>query len=477
MKNDIDLLRRYVEDASEEAFTEITRRHIDFVYGAALRQARNPHRAEDITQAVFTDLARKAATLLGRTELVGWLYVSTRYAATSVVRSEARREAREREARMNQDVSSNPNEGVDWRSIDPVLDAALSELGEMDRTALLLRFFKNQSFAEVGDGLRVSEEAARKRTDRALEKLRASLARRGVTSTAAAIAIALANPVVMAAPAGLIATVTSAALAGATPASAAGAATASGVFAFMKTTSVLIIAGLIVVGSGLTVYESRKDAELRGQIDALRLENDQLTSRVRIDADQLKKALSDLEAARRNNDEVSKLRAQLAATSQASAKPVDAPLRTIEQFANAGRATPDAAFETFYWAGQKGDMKALAGCMAFDPLGKEIIRRVFSTLSPDAKAFYGSPELMIAAVALSMSMTQMKKLDIVGVQQSGPDDAVLSYRRENDPRVRKQLMQNSADGWMVLLQGTGLEKQKDSEMATVAEHLAMMAKK
>src|SRR5437763_13059294 len=114
MTNDIDLLRRYVANASEEAFTELTRRHIDFVYGAALRQARNPHRAEDITQAVFTDLARKAATLLTRTELVGWLYISTRYAATSVVRSEARREAREREAQMIQEVSSNPTEGVDW---------------------------------------------------------------------------------------------------------------------------------------------------------------------------------------------------------------------------------------------------------------------------------------------------------------------------------------------------------------------------
>ncbi|MFY9925917.1 MAG: sigma factor, partial [Opitutaceae bacterium] len=91
MTDDIELLRRYVENGSEESFTELVERHVDFVYAAALRQSRSAHRAEDVAQAVFADLARKAHKLTRRRELVGWLYVSTHYAATAVIRSEARR--------------------------------------------------------------------------------------------------------------------------------------------------------------------------------------------------------------------------------------------------------------------------------------------------------------------------------------------------------------------------------------------------
>lgn len=278
MTNDIDLLRRYVTDGSEEAFTEITRRHIDFVYGAALRQARNPHRAEDVTQAVFTDLARKAATLLARTELVGWLYISTRYAATSVVRSEARREAREREAQMIQETSSQPAEKVDWQSIDPVLDAALSELDEADRAALLLRFFKNHSFAEIGEVLRVSEEAARKRTDRALAKLRTALAHHGVTSTAAAITMALANSAAVAAPAGLVATVASAALAGAAAAGAASAAATTGLFVFMNTSKIIVAvaAGIAALAITASIHEATRRTEAESAIAVVTRERDSI---------------------------------------------------------------------------------------------------------------------------------------------------------------------------------------------------------
>jgi RNA polymerase sigma factor (sigma-70 family) len=291
MTNDIDLLRRYVEEASEAAFTELTRRHIDFVFGAALRQARNAHRAEDITQAVFTDLARKAATLLSRTELVGWLYISTHYAATAVVRSETRREAREREAQMIQEVSSDPIERIDWPSIDPVLDAALSELGETDRTALLLRFFKNHSFSEIGVVLRMSDEAARKRTDRALEKLRTAFARHGVTSTAAAIAVALANPVIVAAPAGLVATVASTALAGAT---AAGAASAGGLASigagiFMSKTTAIVSA---VALAALVATYSQWIRAFRAESDAASLTTNRDDLRRQLDAEKQRSARS-----------------------------------------------------------------------------------------------------------------------------------------------------------------------------------------
>jgi len=233
MTHDIELLRRYAENGSEEAFTELVGRHIDFVYAAAFRQTRSTHRAEDIAQIVFTDLARKAGGLTRRAELLGWLYISTHYAATAVIRSEARRAVREQEAQLSQDISADPDGATDWQPLHAILDGALRDLNEVDRTVILLRYFKSRSFADIGAALRLTEEAARKRADRALEKLRPLLARRGVTSTTAALMMALASQAGVAAPAGLAVTVTGSALTGAT---GAGATAAMSFLNFMSAT-------------------------------------------------------------------------------------------------------------------------------------------------------------------------------------------------------------------------------------------------
>src|SRR5258708_4834441 len=95
---DSELLRRYAETGAENAFAEIVRRRIGLVYSVALRHTHDAHRAEDVTQKVFTDLARKAGALAGRTVLVGWLYRSAQYAASNAVRTERRRQVREQEA-------------------------------------------------------------------------------------------------------------------------------------------------------------------------------------------------------------------------------------------------------------------------------------------------------------------------------------------------------------------------------------------
>jgi RNA polymerase sigma factor (sigma-70 family) len=212
MTDDSELLRQYLQDSSESAFAELVRRHVDFVYGVALRHARNSHRAEDIVQMVFIALARKGADLSGRTELVGWLYTSARYAAAKIVRAEVRREARERRAQMIEPANMDDSAAIDWQRLQPVLDDALEGIGSDDRSALLLRFFKNRSFQEIGTSLRVSEEAARKRVNRALEKLRRRLAQRGITSTSAALAAALGGQTATAAPTVLAANATAAAL-------------------------------------------------------------------------------------------------------------------------------------------------------------------------------------------------------------------------------------------------------------------------
>src|SRR5215510_1433592 len=104
MRCDGDMLRDYAQRRSEEAFAELVRRHVDLVYSAALRQLNGDvHLAQDVTQTVFSDLARKAGSLSDRRDLAGWLYTSTHFAAAKAVRTEQRRHTREQEAHAMQE--------------------------------------------------------------------------------------------------------------------------------------------------------------------------------------------------------------------------------------------------------------------------------------------------------------------------------------------------------------------------------------
>jgi RNA polymerase sigma factor (sigma-70 family) len=217
MTDDAELLRRFAEENSDEAFRELVRNRIDFVYNAALRQVGgDAHLAQDVAQTVFLDLARKGRVLAQRPSIAGWLYTSTRFAAANALRTRSRRHHREQEAHtMQQILSAHSAAAIDWHELRPVLDDAMYELGEKDREAILLRFFENRPLAEVGAKLGLAENSARMRVDRALEKLRERLARRGITSTAAALGAAIATQPVNAAPAGLASTVAGVSLAGA----------------------------------------------------------------------------------------------------------------------------------------------------------------------------------------------------------------------------------------------------------------------
>lgn len=251
MVPDSELLRRYAAENSEAAFAELVARHLDLVYSAALRQvAGDAHAAQDVAQVVFTTLARKAAAVAGHPVLAGWLYTTTHLAAAKLRRTEGRRRERETEAwAMNE--NSPDLAAADWDRLQPVLDAAMRELRDADRAAVLLRYFARRPFAEIGATLQVSEDGARMRVDRALEKLRGLLARRGVTSTAAALALVLTNQAVASAPAGLAAQLTGSALAG------AGATATSGLLYFMSTTKFLSVtaAALVVLALGGVYYE------------------------------------------------------------------------------------------------------------------------------------------------------------------------------------------------------------------------------
>src|SRR6267142_4426379 len=184
--DDMMLVREYALNRSERVFETLVSRHINLVYSVAFRQVRDTHLAEEITQAVFIILERKAKALGPKTILSGWLCRTTRYVAANILTIERRRKQREQEAYMR--AQTNEPDLNAWMRIEPVIEAAMAQLGEEDHNAVVLRFFEGKSFREVSIALGASEEAAKKRVKRALEKLRAFFTKRGLTLSAGVIA-------------------------------------------------------------------------------------------------------------------------------------------------------------------------------------------------------------------------------------------------------------------------------------------------
>jgi RNA polymerase sigma factor (sigma-70 family) len=263
---DSELLRRFVDQRQQEAFAQLVRRHVNLVYAAALRHVRGDrHRAEDITQEVFIDLARKAAALAHHPSLAGWLYSSAHFAAVNAIRREQRRKAREKEADMIPAPDGSPANETDWEQIRPLLDDALQELEEHDRQPVVLRFFGQQTFAAIGEQLGLTENAAQKRVERALDQLNAALTRRGVTSTSVALGVVLTQAGVSA-PASLAASVTAVALAGVAGGSAV---VGAGVFTFMSTAKFLAGVGVaMIVGTAAGVWYENRVAKAEEKRDA-----------------------------------------------------------------------------------------------------------------------------------------------------------------------------------------------------------------
>ena len=221
MNDDLTLLRDYARGNSEEAFAALVSRHVNLVYSVALRQVRDPHLAEEITQAVFIILARKAASLGPKTILSGWLCRTARYASANALTIQRRRQRREQEAFMQSQLDQvqddlsrrSEAEAETWTQIAPLLNGALEQLGQKDHDAVVLRFFEGRNFKEVGAALGASEDAAKMRVNRALEKLRTFFTKRGVSSTTAIIAGVISAHSVQAAPVALAKSVTAVALA------------------------------------------------------------------------------------------------------------------------------------------------------------------------------------------------------------------------------------------------------------------------
>jgi len=278
MTSDGELLRRYTESKSEDAFAELVQRHLDLVYSAALRQVNGDSQlAQDVAQLVFSDLARKADRLRGREALAGWLYTGAHYAAAKAVRAEQRRHTREQEGHAMQELLTDGASNPDWEALRPILDTAMHEISDSDREVIVLRYFENRPHSEVGRQLGLSDDSARKRTERALEKLRMVLTRRGITTSTTALSLLLPAHSIQAAPAGLAAAIsTTAALGGAST-----AATATAGKLIVMTTLQKTVVALIVIAAASTpvILKHREVTRLRKEVEALRREKESLLSR------------------------------------------------------------------------------------------------------------------------------------------------------------------------------------------------------
>lgn len=262
MIDDRQLLQEYVEHRSEGAFTRLVNDHLNLVYSAALRETNGDSQlAEDLSQAVFTELAHKSSSLLGHPSLAGWLYTTVRHMAANQRRADQRRRHREEEAHSMNELLSEEAPDQAWDQLRPVLDDVLHTLKEEDRVAVVLRFLENRSLRDIGAALGLQENAARMRVDRALEKMRALLARRGITSTVGGLTAALALGVVTPAPQALATAVATAVLAGGAVASSGGLTLLN----LMTITKASVIGAVIVVGIAIPAWQQKRLQQVRAQ--------------------------------------------------------------------------------------------------------------------------------------------------------------------------------------------------------------------
>jgi RNA polymerase sigma factor (sigma-70 family) len=447
MSTDAELLRRYVQQGAQDAFAELVRRHVDLAYAAAVRRTNgNRVLAEDATQQAFIALARHAPRLTEHPTLAGWLYVAARHAAGSAMRGEKARQVREQETHaMQSSHESEPN----WQELRPELDQVIEQLDPRERDVIVLRFFENRRFSDIGSMLSVSEDAARMRVERALEKLRALLSRRGITSTAAALGTALASQPALAAPSGLAASATAAAFA-ATP----GAPAIAGVSIFMSTTkAVLTFVAVLAIGTAaFLVVQHRTNAGLQGNGGRLAAPVSGTNPVLAAQTDPgWRKSLAADSAALSLPAQPHAPTAD--ASDAATAGPWFRGMVRIDDWKDRGTDTPAAAFETYVWAGDHVDIEARAKALGFGTLKSEV-DAFYARLSPEVRARYDSPEKLWAA--LMAAAPQAAKITAFQVLAQTPNPVAdgttvtLRVRTQNERGFTYEgdvLLERSDSGW------------------------------
>jgi RNA polymerase sigma factor (sigma-70 family) len=276
LTDDMALVQEYAQSNSEQAFGTLVSRHVNLVYSIALRQVRDPHLAEEITQSAFIILSRKAKSLSPKTILSGWLCRTARHISADTLKTQRRRQSREQELQM-QSISSESDSAA-WNQIAPLLDEALNCLEEREHDAVVLRFFDGKQLKQVGAEMGTTEDAARMRVNRGLEKLRKFFMKRGVTLSAPVITGAVAANSIQAAPVGLAATITAAAFSGTTITTTA-LATATKALT-MTTLQKAAIATVLVATVGAGIYEGRQASNVRDEVQTLQRQQKPLIEQI-----------------------------------------------------------------------------------------------------------------------------------------------------------------------------------------------------
>ena len=435
MIEDHQLLAEYVAKRSDSAFGELVNRHIDLVFSAALRMTQNDRPlAQDVTQTVFADLARKAAQLPTNVVLPGWLYRHTCFTASKAIRTERRRQAREQIALEMNALENQPEAG--WDQIAPQLEDAMNGLSDDDRDALVLRFFQRRDFRAVGATLGISEDAAQKRVTRALDKLRDVLGARGVGLAAVTLGAVLTAKSVTAAPVGLAATVTTIALAGAT---AAGAGATWSLIKFMSIAKVQwgIVGLLAVTAVSIPVLQNRSMRRLRQENDALRQENGELRIKtedmgkfraqnpglkiIPVDSNELARLRKGQSDVLRLRGEVTTLRNktnELAAA--ASPKPPIGPFISAAKFNDAGLGTPEDAVQTFFWAAMHNNKDRMEQAVDTNSI-KKLLRDMQKQYDPDFDPDDPDGNYNIPTLGLTNNMELFGGFQVLSVQSNSPD--------------------------------------------------------
>jgi RNA polymerase sigma factor (sigma-70 family) len=470
MVNDGTLLRDYAQTGSESAFSELVRRHMDLVYSTALRGVNGDESlAQDVCQAVFVDLARKARALVSRPVLGGWLYTSTCFAAAKAVRTERRRFAREQKAHSMQERTANSSsEHADWDSIRPVFDLVMLELKESDRQVLVERFFERRSFEEVGQHFGLTANAARMRVERAVDRLRDRLMRRGIRSSASALALVLTNQAIAAAPSGLAASITACTL------STAGATSS---YSFLTTITMAKIKTAILgtlVAAGVAapiVIQYQTNAQLRAELQVLRLE---AATSARQQQQAASAQSAELERLRRENTELVRLRGEVATLRQSAsrqkergdaearnkeskqlieaeeakillAKSPEIPMIPAHQWANVGFASPASAYQTLNWAVVNRDTNAFSNALMWDAKAKERADALFAATPDSVRQRFGNVDGVIFDWFLNNS-TPIAANRVLSQVNEGPNDSTLVEQHlYTDGRVRENTVQFARD--------------------------------
>ncbi len=471
--DDHECLREYAQAGSEAAFGELVQRHLAMVYSTACRMVGDAHLAEDVAQGVFALLAQKAGTLTASQTVGGWLYNTTRYLAARTNRKERRRREREQAAATMQSLEAkgDPNRILEH------LEPALAELEEADRDALVLRYFEDRSLREVGRELAISEDAARMRVNRALDRLRTVFARQGITVTSALLATVLATSTSTAIPAGLAAAVTAA---------ATSTATHSVIMAMTwlnAKTTVAVLGAAVLAGTGTYLLQQRQTDRLRAENLSL-LEQAQNLTELQRENERLSKVVAQPgqpPPPREQFAELLRLRGEVGQLRAGLRSALDANKSTAsnQSPAAARNETGDDSAQPFTasFTARVGDGQTiLAGGWSTAP-GKRTFVLMTPAIHPADGATYVGPDsvaipsatVTVEASAIEIPETMLAQFGLDQFKATGRDSPVPTFLSAVDAEALLKMVADAPDGVMVTGQRITTNDGIQAEVSTRAD--------